>query len=141
MNAETQAALAAYWRRIHAIPNPRKEHRSIVALQREHFRPPTEVETSQQAPRQLARKVRRSCYQSRIATKRNPRGNMTNAEDYRQLASQEATLAKAAVTHENRAQHYAMAAYYTRLADAKEKLARTAEGMTSNDVYPVPLRK
>src|SRR5262245_36593 len=54
MNAETQAALDAYWRRVHAIPNPRKEHRSIVALQREHFRPPTEVEANQEAPRQLA---------------------------------------------------------------------------------------
>jgi hypothetical protein len=61
-------------------------------------------------------------------------GNMTNTEDYRQLASQEATLAKAAVTNESRAKHYAMAAYYTRLADAKEKLTRTAEGMTSSDV-------
>ena len=68
-------------------------------------------------------------------------GNMNNAEDYRQFASQEATLARVAVTNESRAEHYAMAAYYTRLADAKEKLARTAEGMTSNDVYPVPLRK
>ena len=29
--------------------------------------------------------------------------------------------AKAAVTNENRAQHYAMAAYYTRLAEAKER--------------------
>ena len=50
-------------------------------------------------------------------------GNMTSAEDYRQLAAQEAALAKTAVTNENRAQHYAMAAYYTQLADAKEKLA------------------
>jgi hypothetical protein len=58
MNADTQAALAAYWRRAHAIPNPRKEHRSIVALQREHFQPPTEVEANRQAPRQVARKVR-----------------------------------------------------------------------------------
>ena len=50
-------------------------------------------------------------------------GNVTSAEDYRQLAVQEAELAKAAVTNESRAQHYAMAAYYTRLAEAKEKLA------------------
>jgi hypothetical protein len=48
---------------------------------------------------------------------------MTSAEDYRQLAVQEAALAKAAVTNESRAQHYALAAYYTRLADAKEKLS------------------
>ena len=47
-------------------------------------------------------------------------GNMTSA-DYRQLADEEVALAKAAVTNENRAQHYAMAAYYTRLAEAKEK--------------------
>jgi hypothetical protein len=50
-------------------------------------------------------------------------GDMTSAEDYRQLAAQEAELAKAAVTNESRSQHYAMAAYYTRLAVAKEKLA------------------
>jgi hypothetical protein len=35
----------------------------------------------------------------------------------------EAALARAAVTNESRAQHYAMAAYYTRLAEAKEKIA------------------
>jgi len=50
-------------------------------------------------------------------------GNMTIKEDFHQLAAQEAALAKAAVTNESRAQHYAMAAYYTRLAEAKEKIA------------------
>jgi hypothetical protein len=30
-------------------------------------------------------------------------------------------------------QHYAMAAYYVRVAEAKEKLAKTAEIMMSND--------
>jgi hypothetical protein len=62
-------------------------------------------------------------------------GNMNNAEDYRQFASQEATLARVAVTNESRAEHYAMAAYYTRLADAMEKLVRIAEGI------PAPLQK
>ena len=47
-------------------------------------------------------------------------GNMTSA-DYRQLADEEVALAKVAVTNENRGQHYAIAAYYTRLAEAKEK--------------------
>jgi hypothetical protein len=42
-------------------------------------------------------------------------GNMTSTEDFHQLAAQEAALARAAVTNESRAQHYAMAAYYTRL--------------------------
>ena len=46
-------------------------------------------------------------------------GNMS--ADYRQLADEEVARAKAAVTNENRAQHYAMAAYYTRLAEAKER--------------------
>jgi hypothetical protein len=55
---------------------------------------------------------------------------MTSAEDYRQLAAQEATLAKAAVTNGSKAQHYAMAAYYTRLAEPKEKLANTREVLT-----------
>jgi hypothetical protein len=45
------------------------------------------------------------------------------AEDFHQLAAQEAALARAAVTNESRAQHYAMAAYDTRLAVAKEKIA------------------
>ena len=48
-------------------------------------------------------------------------GNVTNVEDYYQLAAQEAALARAAVTNESRAHHYAMAAHYTRLAEAKEK--------------------
>ena len=58
--------------------------------------------------------------------------NMTSAEDYRQLAAQETTLAKAAVTNESRSQHYAMAAYYTRLAEAEEKLANTREALTGD---------
>jgi hypothetical protein len=45
---------------------------------------------------------------------------------------QEATLAKAAITNESRADHYAMAAYYTRLAEAKERLARMTEAMTGD---------
>jgi hypothetical protein len=56
-------------------------------------------------------------------------GNMTSA-DYRQLADEEVTLAKAAVTNVSRAQHYAMAAYYTRLAEANERLPITTEVMT-----------
>jgi hypothetical protein len=63
-------------------------------------------------------------------------GNKTNVEDYYQLAAQEAALARAAVTNESRAHHYAMAAYYTRLAEAKEKLARTAD-----PVRPMPFGK
>ena len=59
-------------------------------------------------------------------------GNMTSAEDFRQLAAQEAALARAAVTNESRAQHYAMAAYYTRLAEAKEKIAKTMD-LATND--------
>jgi hypothetical protein len=59
-------------------------------------------------------------------------GNMTSAEDYRQLAAQETTLAKAAPTNESRAQHYAMAAYYTHLAEAEEKLANTREVLTGD---------
>ena len=55
--------------------------------------------------------------------------NITAAEDFRQLAEQEAALAKAAVSNESRAQHFAMAAYYTRLAEAKEKFASTAEAI------------
>src|SRR6476646_2846034 len=42
-------------------------------------------------------------------------GNMARAEDYRRLADDEAALAKRAISNESRAQHYAMAAYYTRL--------------------------
>ena len=41
-------------------------------------------------------------------------------------------LARAAATNK-RAQHYAMAAYYARVAGAKEKFAKTAEIMMSND--------
>ena len=47
-------------------------------------------------------------------------GNVTNVKDYYQLAAQEAVLTRVAVTNESRAHHYAMAAYYTRLAEAKE---------------------
>ena len=54
---------------------------------------------------------------------------MTSVEDFHQLAAQEAALAQVAVTNESRAQHYAMAAYYARLAQAKEKLAKTPEVM------------
>ena len=50
-----------------------------------------------------------------------------SAEDFHQLAAQEAALARAAVTNESRAHHYAMAAHYTRLAEAKEQLARTVD--------------
>jgi len=59
-------------------------------------------------------------------------GNVTNVKDYYQLAAQEAALAKAAVTNKSRAPHYAMAAYYTRLAEAKEKIAGTPEVMTND---------
>ena len=59
---------------------------------------------------------------------------MTSPEDYGQLAAEEAALAKAAVTNESRAHHYAMAAYYQRLAEAKEKLART-KGILTGDTY------
>ena len=57
---------------------------------------------------------------------------MTSPENYRQLAAEEAALAKAAVTNESRAHHYAMAAYYHRLAEAKEKLARTKDILTGD---------
>jgi hypothetical protein len=61
-------------------------------------------------------------------------GTMTSAEDFRQLAAQKAALARAAVTNESRAQYYAMAAYYTRLAEAKEKIAKNMEvGATPAD--------
>ena len=45
---------------------------------------------------------------------------MTSVEDFHQLAAQEAALAQVAVTNESRAQHYAMAAYYTRLGRRKK---------------------
>ena len=63
-------------------------------------------------------------------------GNTTNVEDYYQLAAPEAALARAAVTNESRAHHYAMAAYYTRLAEAREKFARTED-----PVRPMPFGK
>jgi hypothetical protein len=51
------------------------------------------------------------------------RGPALKADEYRQLAAEEAELAKEATTsNEARAQHYAMADYYTRLAQAQEKL-------------------
>jgi len=49
--------------------------------------------------------------------------NMTSAEEHRQLATQEAALTKVTVNNESKAQQHAMAPYYTRLADAKEKVA------------------
>jgi hypothetical protein len=57
-------------------------------------------------------------------------GNVTNTEDYRRLAAQEATLAKAAITNEKRAKHYAMAAYYTRLAETKASTLEASAGET-----------
>jgi hypothetical protein len=42
------------------------------------------------------------------------------AEHYRELAAEEVALAKAAVTNEARAKHYAMAAEYWRLAQTAE---------------------
>jgi hypothetical protein len=60
-------------------------------------------------------------------------GKITGPEDYRELAAEEAALAKSAVTNEGRAQHYAMAAYYTRLAEAQENLARTMDPIGHND--------
>jgi hypothetical protein len=47
------------------------------------------------------------------------------AQEYRRLAAEEAELAKTAVSNETRARHYAMADYYTRLAEAQERLPRT----------------
>jgi hypothetical protein len=55
-----------------------------------------------------------------------------NSEDYRHLAEEEAALAKAAISNASRCQHYAMAAYYHRLADAKERLETVAEAMNTN---------
>jgi hypothetical protein len=49
-------------------------------------------------------------------------GPALKADEYRQLAAEEAELAKEATSNEARAQHYAMADYYTRLAQAQEKL-------------------
>ena len=42
------------------------------------------------------------------------------AEHYRELAAEEVALAKAAVTNEARAKHYALAAEYWRLAQTVE---------------------
>ena len=42
------------------------------------------------------------------------------AEHYRELAAEEVALARAAVTNEARAKHYAMAAEYWRLARTAE---------------------
>ena len=50
------------------------------------------------------------------------RGPALKADEYWQLAAEEAELAKEATSDEARAQHYAMADYYTRLAQAQEKL-------------------
>jgi hypothetical protein len=47
------------------------------------------------------------------------------AQEYRRLAAEEAELAKSAVSNETRARHCAMADYYTRLAEAQERLPRT----------------
>ena len=55
-----------------------------------------------------------------------------NSEDYRHLAEEEAALAKAAVSNASRGQHYAMAAYYNRLAEAKDRLVTVAEAMTTD---------
>ena len=52
------------------------------------------------------------------------RGPALKAEEYRELAAQEAELATSATTNESRAQHYAMADYYMRLAEAQERLPR-----------------
>jgi hypothetical protein len=54
-------------------------------------------------------------------------GNTMKSEDYRHLAAEEAALARAAVSNASSSQHYAMAAYYTRLAEAKERLATVTE--------------
>jgi hypothetical protein len=59
-------------------------------------------------------------------------GTAMNSEYYRHLAAEEAALARAAVSNASRAQHYAMAAYYTRLAEAKERLATVTE-ITTKD--------
>ena len=50
------------------------------------------------------------------------RGPALKADEYRQLAAEEAELAKEATSNEARAQHYAMADYYTRLAEAHQRL-------------------
>ena len=50
------------------------------------------------------------------------RGPALKADEYRQLAGEEAELAREATSNEARAQHYALADYYTRLAQAQQKL-------------------
>jgi hypothetical protein len=45
------------------------------------------------------------------------------SDEYQRLAAEEAQLAKEATSNEARAQHYAMADYYTCLAQAQEKVA------------------
>ena len=50
------------------------------------------------------------------------RGPALKADEYRQLAAEEAELAREATSNEARAQHYAMADYYTRLAQAQDKV-------------------
>jgi len=51
------------------------------------------------------------------------RGSALKADEYRQLAAEEAELAKEATSNEARAQHYAMADYYT-LGEAQERSER-----------------
>jgi hypothetical protein len=57
----------------------------------------------------------------------------TSAEEYSQLAAAEATLAKDATSNETRARHYAMADYYTRLAESlvKQKAVRPSNDQSS----------
>lgn len=47
-----------------------------------------------------------------------------STEEYRRLAEEEATLAKSAVSNESRAEHYAKAACYMRLAEAEGKIGQ-----------------
>jgi hypothetical protein len=68
---------------------------------------------------------------------------MTSPQDYRRLAAEESALAEVALTNESRAQHYAMASYYTRLTDAKERSAMTTEvvtGEVSSDGPAPPIK-
>jgi hypothetical protein len=60
------------------------------------------------------------------------RFGLLSQSTYRQLAAEEVALAEMAVTNESRAHHYAMAAYYLRLAEAKEKLARTNDVLSGD---------
>jgi Ribbon-helix-helix domain len=52
------------------------------------------------------------------------RGPALTAKEYRQLAADEAELAESASSNEIRARHCAMADYFTRLAEAQERLPR-----------------